>query len=271
MPPLGWLRGRLAGPDGANGPGGSGWYRLHRAAPRTRPGRGPGSQKGHFTWEAVIAGGCALLLAGALAGWARLLPVRTFAVLAGALLVTEAANMGAIIITAYTALARLRQVSSLEALAGHAPLPPVSRARGKADSHVHAVVMGDDLARVNGWQVLNLACSGATIPAGILGAQQRGQVTVPAQLAEAKKATRASVVIVSIGADDLRWSALLRLCTVTPACDNSASVAYFQQRGTGHCPRRRTSPPPAHRSQPTTRVNQPEQASKSQGGSPWTS
>ena len=219
-----------------------------------------GAWKRYFLWETVIAGGCALLLAGALAGWARLRPVRTLVVLAAALLVTEAANMGAIMITAYTAPARLRQVSSLEALAGRAPLPPVSRARGKADPQVQAVVMGDstaaglgnpakahpsrvdkacqrsadtyaaDLARVNGWQVLNLACSGATIPAGILGAQQRGQVTVPAQLAEAKKATRASVVIVSIGADDLRWSALLRLCTVTRACDNKAAVAYFQQR-----------------------------------------
>ena len=219
-----------------------------------------GAWKRYFLWETVIAGGCALLLAGALAGWARLRPVRTLVVLAAALLVTEAANMGAIMITAYTAPARLRQVSSLEALAGRAPLPPVSRARGKADPQVQAVVMGDstaaglgnpakahpsrvdkacqrsadtyaaDLARVNGWQVLNLACSGATIPAGILGPQQRGQVTVPAQLAAAKKATRASVVIVSVGADDLRWSALLRLCTVTRACDNKAAVAYFQQR-----------------------------------------
>ena len=36
-------------------------------------------------------------------------------------------------------------------------------------------------------------------------------------------------MIVSIGADDLGWSALLRLCTVTTTCDDSASTAYFQQ------------------------------------------
>jgi len=36
-------------------------------------------------------------------------------------------------------------------------------------------------------------------------------------------------VIVSIGADDLGWSTLLRLCTVTATCDDRASTAYFQQ------------------------------------------
>ena len=214
----------------------------------------------YFAWETVIAGGCALLLAGALAGWARLPVRRTLVLLAAGLVFTEAVNVGGIMATAYTAPARLRQVKSLEALAGRSPLPRVSRAPGKPDLQVQAVAMGDstaagvgnpplahpsqldkacqrsadtyaaDLGRVNGWRVLNLSCSGATIPHGILGPQHRGQVTVPAQLAEAKKATRAAVMIVSIGADDLRWSALLRLCTVTSACDNKAAVAYFQQR-----------------------------------------
>jgi hypothetical protein len=32
------------------------------------------------------------------------------------------------------------------------------------------------------------------------------------------------------GADDVGWSALLRLCAASRACDNQASVAYFQQR-----------------------------------------
>jgi lysophospholipase L1-like esterase len=44
------------------------------------------------------------------------------------------------------------------------------------------------------------------------------------------KATRASVVIVSIGANDVGWSGLLRLCAVAKKCDNSASTAYFQQQ-----------------------------------------
>jgi hypothetical protein len=53
--------------------------------------------------------------------------------------------------------------------------------------------------------------------------------TAPAQFGEAKRATEASYVIVSIGADDLGWSALLQLCAVT-TCDDKASTAYFQQQ-----------------------------------------
>ena len=36
-------------------------------------------------------------------------------------------------------------------------------------------------------------------------------------------------MIVSIGADDLGWSALLQLCAVT-TCDDKATTAYFQQQ-----------------------------------------
>ena len=214
----------------------------------------------YFIWETVVTGACALLLLGALTGWLRMSRRRTLLVLFAGLLFAEAVNLGGIMVTAYTAPARLRAVHSLTALAGRAAIPPVSPVSGTARPEVQAVVMGDstaaglgnsplphpspqdkacyrsadtyaaDLAKVNHWQVLNLACSGATIPAGILGPQHAGHITIPPQLAVAKKATRASVVIVSVGADDLRWSALLRLCTVTPACDNRPAVAYFQQR-----------------------------------------
>jgi len=180
--------------------------------------------------------------------------------LAAGLVFAEAVNLGGIMLTAYTAPARLRAIYSLTTLAGRAPLPPVSAVSGTARTGVQVVVMGDstaarlgnapqrhpskqakachrsadtyaaDLAAASHWQVLNLACSGATIPVGILGPQQTADVAVPAQLAVAKKATRASVAIVSIGADDVGWSALLRLCAASRACDNRASVAYFQQR-----------------------------------------
>src|SRR5258706_12871455 len=79
------------------------------------------------------------------------------------------------------------------------------------------------------WRLLTLAGGSGRIPAGILGPQALAEATAPAQLAVAKKATQASYVIVSIGADDLGWSALLRLCTVTTTCDDRASTAYFQQ------------------------------------------
>jgi lysophospholipase L1-like esterase len=215
--------------------------------------------KRYFGWEIAVTAGCALLLAGALAGWLRLSVRRTVALLAAALVVTEAVNVGGIMTTAYTAPARLRQVTSITALAGRSPLPPVPAAPGPPSPEVQVVVMGDstaagvgnpkpahrsqldtacqrsagtyaaDLGQIKNWRVLNLACSSATIPAGILGPQARADVTAPAQLAVAKKATHAKYVIVSIGADDLGWSTLLRLCTVTATCDDRASTAYFQQ------------------------------------------
>ncbi len=214
----------------------------------------------YFGWEIVIAAGCALLLAGALAGWARLPARQTIVLMAACLAVAELVNVGGIMVTAYTAPARLRQVGSVEALVGRAQLPPVRSAAGPLRPAVQAVVMGDstasglgtplaahpsrlaqecyrspeayadDLGQIANWHVLNLACSGATIAAGILGPQRLSSLTTAAQLSVAKEATHASVLIVSVGADDLAWSALLRLCTVTPTCDNNAATAYFQQR-----------------------------------------
>jgi lysophospholipase L1-like esterase len=214
----------------------------------------------YFAWEAGLVAVCALLLVGAVAGWARFSLRRTLVLLGAGLVLVEAANAGGIMITAYSAPAQLRQVGSLTGLVGQAGLPAVQAAAGAPRTDVQAVVMGDstaaglgnpplasptkldtachrsvdayaaDLAAVNSWNVLNLACSGATIQAGVLGPQQMAGATAPAQLAQARKATHASVVIVSIGANDVGWSGLVRLCAAAGSCDNRASTAYFQQR-----------------------------------------
>ena len=146
-------------------------------------------------WEAVITAGCALLLFGALTGWLRLRWRRTAALLAVGLLVTEAINLGGIMVTAYTAPA-LRTVHSLAALAGRSALAPVPAAPGAPRPAVQVVVMGDstaaglgnaalaqptkqdkacqrsadtyaaDLAAANRWQVLNLASQRRHHPGG---------------------------------------------------------------------------------------------------------
>ena len=41
---------------------------------------------------------------------------------------------------------------------------------------------------------------------------------------------RASVVIVSIGANDVGWSEMLRACAASTGCANKAVTAYFQQQ-----------------------------------------
>jgi lysophospholipase L1-like esterase len=38
----------------------------------------------------------------------------------------------------------------------------------------------------------------------------------------------ASTIVVSVGANDLKWSQILRLCVVSVECDNNAAQAYFQ-------------------------------------------
>ncbi|MEU0529006.1 hypothetical protein [Amycolatopsis tolypomycina] len=53
---------------------------------------------------------------------------------------------------------------------------------------------------------------------------------VPPQLEQVRDSGPVGTVIVSIGADDLRWAASLRLCAAKPACDDNASIAYFQQQ-----------------------------------------
>src|SRR5215467_4998553 len=228
-------------------------------AARTLGSRLADGWKHYFAWETVIAGLGALVLLGAVAGWRRLPPSTTIKLLLAGLLVTEAINVGAIIVTASRAPALLRQVTSLNQLVGNSPAPQV-HVKGRPLPKVQAVVMGDstaagqglpvaigsshtsrvcsrsqdsyaqDLAAVNGWQVLNLACSGATIAQGLLGPQDRNGTVVPPQLASAQRARNASVVIVNIGANDLNWAAMVTYCSTAPRCDDKATTAYFQQQ-----------------------------------------
>lgn len=214
----------------------------------------------YFVWEAVAAGCAALLLVGALAGWFRV-PWRRMLVLLGAgLVLTEAVNVGAVMVATVEVPARLSHVSSLEALVGRTPLATDLPARGPRQPVADAVVLGDstaaglgnplvpdatpsdracgrsvdsyanDLAIVNGWHVLNLACAGATIDAGLLGPQKVGKMELPPQVVLAERETRASLVIVSVGANDVGWSELLAACAGTQTCDNAAFTAYFQQQ-----------------------------------------
>lgn len=214
----------------------------------------------YFVWEVLVTAGAALLLIGAVAGWMRLPWRRALAVLAVGLLIVEAVNAGAVMVAAYGAPAKLSRVGSLVALVGKSPLVPAAAPNGPPQSKVDAVVLGDStaaglgnplvpdasardracgrsvdsyanaLAVVNGWHVVNLACSGATVEEGLLGPQQVGGLTIPAQLPTAEHKARASLVIVSVGANDVGWSKLLLACTVAPTCDNAAFTAYFQQQ-----------------------------------------
>jgi lysophospholipase L1-like esterase len=150
-------------------------------------------------------------------------------------------------------------VNSLNQLVGSSP-PPQVHVKGRPLPKVQAVVLGDstaageglpvatnssrlsracrrsqdsyaqDLAAVNDWHVLNVACSGASIADGLLGPQYRGGKLIAPQLATAQRATNASVIIVNIGANDLGWSLMVNYCAVVQRCDDKATTAYFQQQ-----------------------------------------
>jgi hypothetical protein len=214
----------------------------------------------YFAWEIGLTAVGALVLLGALAGWRRLPHRVTLKLLIGGLVLTEVINLGAIMLTAYTAPSTLRQIRSLSELVGTEPRVADAKKGVPVPPGVRLVVIGDstaagaglpavrdashadqacgrstdsyaeDLARSNGWQVMNLACNSATISQGLLGTEGRGGETVPAQIDAAQRATHASAVIVSVGADDLDWSAMLRLCAVAKTCNDKATTAYFQQQ-----------------------------------------
>ena len=214
----------------------------------------------YFAWETGLTAVGALVLLGALAGWRRLPHRVTLKLLVGGLVLTEVINLGAIMLTAYTAPSTLQQIRSLSELVGSEPRVADAKKGVPVPPGVRLVVIGDstaagaglpavrdasradqacgrstdsyaeDLARSNGWQVMNLACNSATISQGLLGTEGRGGETVPAQIDAAQRATHASAVIVSVGADDLDWSAMLRLCAVAKTCNDKATTAYFQQQ-----------------------------------------
>ena len=215
----------------------------------------------YFVWEIAFVGLGALLLLGIVAGWRRHAWSwkKTVVTIAGGLVLVEAVNVGLIMLTATTAPAKLQRVTSLGELVGRDEDAPIAAAPGPALTGVQAVVLGDStaaglgdaplpdptaldqacgrsvdayavhLADVNRWNVRNLACSGATIRSGVLGSQFAGDRQVPPQLAVAKRAVTAHTVIVSVGANDMRWAPMIRLCIAFNECDDKASTLFFQK------------------------------------------
>ncbi|MCC9708450.1 SGNH/GDSL hydrolase family protein [Streptomyces sp. MNU76] len=193
-------------------------------------------------WETAVAAGLMLLP------------------LAGGLALVNAVNAIGFYLLASDTPQALRDVRSLQDLVGDSPPAPVPRAEGPPLGDVRAVALGDStaagsgnrplpdpsdldracwrsadsypqaLARANDWNVLNLACSGATVRDGILGVQILGEQIAPPQIAQAQRAAEASVVLVSVGANDVRWADLVQLCAISPSCDDRASTAFFQDR-----------------------------------------
>jgi lysophospholipase L1-like esterase len=213
----------------------------------------------YFVWEIAFVSFAAIVLLGAIAGWRRSTGRQTVIAIVGGLVFVQAVNLSVIMVTAFTAPATLRTVSSLSELVGRDEGRAIPRAAGPALEDVQALVLGDSiaaglggpalpdasptdvacerstiafattLARVNEWNVQNLACSGATIGSGILGRQYAGGRWIAPQIAEAQRAVAPEVVVVNVGANDLNWSVLVAVCAAANECDDRAQTAYFQR------------------------------------------
>jgi GDSL-like Lipase/Acylhydrolase family len=214
----------------------------------------------YFEWETLIAAGFAVVGLLAVAGIRRQSHAKMARTVIVGLVVVCAVNVGGILLTASSTPGLLRNVKTLDDLVGSDPLAALPQTVSHPLPSVQAVVIGDstaaavgnppvagataldracgrsgeayaaDLATVNNWKVLNLACSGATIRNGLLGVQvlNDGQVAPP-QLIEAQQATHAKVIIVNVGADDVQWSIMTRLCVASTVCNDKVSSAYFSQ------------------------------------------
>jgi lysophospholipase L1-like esterase len=213
----------------------------------------------YFVWESAYVALGAILILGSIAGWRRYGARRSLVIVVGGLVVVELVNLGAVTVTALSAPGVLRGVGSLNELVGRDEPRPLPAAAGNQLNDVQAVVIGDStaaglggpalrdpspedvacersswafaatLGRVNGWEVRNLACSGATVEKGVLGEQMAGGRMLPPQLAVAKGSSGLRAIIVNIGANDMRWSALVKACAASATCDNRALTAFFQQ------------------------------------------
>jgi lysophospholipase L1-like esterase len=211
----------------------------------------------YFLWETLIAAGFAAIPLVAVAA-VRKRPAIWKMVAAGVGFVC-AVNVGGIVLTASSTPKVLRSVKTLDDLVGVTPAAEPAPV-GKSQPGVQAVVIGDstasgwglpwgpnpsdldkacgrspdsyasDLSAANNWNVLNLACGSATVMDGLLGPEvlSDGEIAPP-QLPRAEAATHAKLIIVSVGADDLSWSVMTRLCAASTVCNDKVSAAYFSQ------------------------------------------
>jgi lysophospholipase L1-like esterase len=90
-----------------------------------------------------------------------------------------------------------------------------------------------ELAQLRETRVLNLACSGASIQAGLRGSQQVGDAQVPSQIGRLRQVQGLDWVVVAIGPNDLAWADFLLYCYGLPTCDDRLAGGEFGLRLAG--------------------------------------
>ncbi|MCF8611094.1 GDSL-type esterase/lipase family protein [Gordonia sp. HY285] len=215
--------------------------------------------RNYLILQVLIVAAVTVLLLGAIAGWQRRSLKPSIAFVAVGALFAVAVNVGAFVSTAFSTTDQLRGIDSLASLVGAAPAAVAAPRETPTGVAGKVVVIGDSTAagignpalaaptredsacertsgsfavaldRSTGWEVANLACSSATIREGLLGDQERGGDEVPPQLPRAL-ADAPGALIISVGANDVRWSQMIGLCATLPDCGGAATDAYFRQQ-----------------------------------------
>lgn len=212
----------------------------------------------------IIGGALYLLTVGAVALAGRDHRHRSrrqhLALLTGSVVASLVVTLGFTALTVRTAVRSLGSITSLSDLVGTATVAQVPDPVGPVRTGVDVVVIGDSTAAgigntpitdpteqdtacqrssdsyaasvqaVSGLRVLNLACSSATVQAGLLGPQFAGALKVPPQVGALRSVQDPELVVISIGANDVGWSDFLTLCYGLPRCDDEASDRLFQSR-----------------------------------------
>lgn len=84
------------------------------------------------------------------------------------------------------------------------------------------------VARTLKYEFNNIACSGATIPAGVLGQQDVNNLMLPSQINQLFALPRPDLISITVGANDIDWVATLGKC-YTGKCGATADTATIDQ------------------------------------------
>ncbi|MHC1561947.1 GDSL-type esterase/lipase family protein [Actinomycetospora sp. C-140] len=90
--------------------------------------------------------------------------------------------------------------------------------------------LANQLGAAIGDEVLNLACSGARISAGLRAPQQVGGVTVPPQIGRLKQVEDPAFVAVAVGPNDLNWTDIIGYCYAATDCADNFTAGEFRYR-----------------------------------------
>lgn len=90
--------------------------------------------------------------------------------------------------------------------------------------------LANEAGRLLDTRVLNLACPGASIAAGLRGPQQQGGRVLPAQVGRLKQVAGLDFVVVVIGPNDLYWGDFLAYCYAVENCQDNLTRGEFDYR-----------------------------------------